>query len=294
MILLDYSGIAVATITSEIRGQKNVELDPGLIRHMVINSIRSVNKKFRGQYGEMVICTDNRNYWRKSVFPYYKANRKEAREKSGIDWNFLFTVLREIRNELKVYFPYKVIEVAGAEADDIIAALATYAATNPISDNGIVEKFEPVLIVSGDHDFIQLQKFENVKQYHPVKDGWIAPEANIDYYKFVHAVKGDSGDGIPNIFSPDNALVDKIRQKGVKEVDLKKWFEDRSTFVLDEEAQKKYERNIKLTDLEHTPENIKQEIVNSYINQQKRDRSHLMEYFSQYKMRNLLSHIGDF
>jgi 5'-3' exonuclease len=295
MILLDYSQIAISVITNELREQKGLEIQTDLIRHMVINSIRANNKKFRGEYGELVICVDGRNYWRKEVFPFYKANRKETRDKSDIDWSALFDSLTEIKNELKVFFPYRVVDINRAEADDVIATLVKWSSDHDVVDNGIVRKANPTLILCGDHDFIQLQQYDHVVQYHPVKKEWIKPDQDLDYYKFVHAVKGDSGDGIPNILSVDNSLVDKIRQKPTLEAKLKEWFKDPEVNLPDDPVvRQRFERNKVLTDLSRIPADIETEIVNSFTQQETRDRSALLNYFSQYKMRNLLSHIGDF
>ncbi|MGA0233901.1 MAG: hypothetical protein ACO3MB_13640 [Saprospiraceae bacterium] len=152
MIVIDYNQIAIATFMAEIGGRKDIEINPDLLRHMVINTIRSYKTKFGNEYGDLVIACDNRHYWRRKVFPFYKAHRKKAREASELDWSAIFDALSMIRNELAEYFPYPVIDVTGAEADDVIGTLAEYSQ----------ESGEPFLIISGDHDFNQLQKWSNV------------------------------------------------------------------------------------------------------------------------------------
>ena len=57
MILMDFSGIAVATIAV------NKVNDENMLRHMMLNSVRMYNKKFRDQYGQMIICCDGANNW---------------------------------------------------------------------------------------------------------------------------------------------------------------------------------------------------------------------------------------
>ena len=58
----------------------NLELSEDLVRHMVLNSLRGHNKKFRKEYGDMVIACDSGNVWRRQAFPNYKAGRKANRE----------------------------------------------------------------------------------------------------------------------------------------------------------------------------------------------------------------------
>ena len=144
MIIVDYSQTIISNLMAELNGRKDVEIEINLLRHMVINTIRSYHVNFKDEHGELVIACDNKRYWRKDIFPYYKANRKKAREDSGYNWNAIFDAINTIKAELKEFFPYRLIEVERAEADDIIATLCKHIT-------------EPIMIVSGDHDFVQLQ-----------------------------------------------------------------------------------------------------------------------------------------
>ena len=128
-ILVDLNQVMIANIMQQIGFSKktNQGIDENLVRHMIINSLRSYRQKFHKKYGELVICCDDKNYWRKDVFPYYKSHRKKDREESSFDWNAIFSVLNQVREELKEYFPYKVIHVPRTEADDIIATICSDA-----------------------------------------------------------------------------------------------------------------------------------------------------------------------
>ena len=106
---------------------KESETDENLVRHLVLNTLRFYRSKYIEKYGELIICCDSRHYWRRDYFPNYKANRKKDRASSGYDWDFIFTTLNGVRDEIKENFPYKVVEVYGAEADDIIAILVKRA-----------------------------------------------------------------------------------------------------------------------------------------------------------------------
>ena len=158
MILVDMNQISVASVMMHLNMTKAIKPDGGMVRHMILNSMRMYRTRFKEEYGELVLCYDSKHYWRRDFFPQYKCNRKKTREDSNHDWDAIFECLNEIKQELKDNFPYKHLEVYGAEADDIIAALCLELEF----DNG------KTLILSGDKDYIQLQKNKNVSQYSPI------------------------------------------------------------------------------------------------------------------------------
>ena len=118
MIVIDYNQVAIGAFMAEIRNRSDVDVNLPLLRHMILNTIRSYNKKHREEFGGVVIACDNRHYWRRQVFPQYKAGRKSTREASNLDWNVIFDSLNIIRDELSEVFPYPLIDVDAAEADD--------------------------------------------------------------------------------------------------------------------------------------------------------------------------------
>lgn len=295
MILIDFNQIMIASIMQQIHQDKNAELDEELIRHMSLNSIRSNNSKFRRKYGEFILCADDSNNWRKDHFSLYKANRKKDRETSTIDWDQLFTILNKIRDELRDNFPFKVIRVARAEADDVIASFC-----HKFGSPGIVRKdSEPILIVSSDKDFAQLQKYANVEQYNPVKKQYITipnPERN----KFELIIKGDKGDGVPNYLSPEDTLVTGGRQKSIfqKHIDECNG-KPPEEFCLDKEGKfdefryNRFKLNQMMVDLDFVPHDIQDETISQYENY-KLPGEPLIKYFIQHKLKNLSESIGDF
>ena len=102
MILLDYSQIVIASVM-----KNSNEMSEGYIRHLVLNTIRMYYQKFNKEFGDMVICCDASNNWRREIFEHYKASRKTTRDKSDFDWSELFRILHLIREELEINFPYK-------------------------------------------------------------------------------------------------------------------------------------------------------------------------------------------
>lgn len=286
MILLDLNQVMISNLMIQIQGGK-VDLNEDLIRHMVLNSIRLYRSKFR-EYGELVICADDQDYWRKKVFPYYKAHRKEDREKSDLDWGMIFTSLKKIREEIKDNFPYKVLRVPHAEADDIIGVLTKKNGT--YLNNGTTEK---ILILSGDKDFGQLQKYVNVEQFSPITKRWIRIT---DPHRFLkeHIMKGDRGDGIPNFLSNDSCIVAHERQKPLSSKKLDKWVDLEPENFCSQEMLRNYHRNQQLVDLDYVPQEIAKQILDQYNSYEVPDRRGLLNYFIKNKLKLLTEHVGEF
>jgi 5'-3' exonuclease len=280
MILVDMNQISVASVMMHLHMTKQTAPDEDMVRHMILNSLRMYRMRFCDEYGELVLCYDSKHYWRRDYYPEYKHSRKKGRDSSSNDWNAIFTVLNAIKAELKEFFPYKYLEVYGAEADDIIAALAGELEF----DNG------KTLILSGDKDFIQLQKFRNVTQYSPITKKFVNG-VDPDIYLSEHVLKGDSSDGVPNVLSPDNTFVDGIRQKPLSKKKIAAMID--GDFPNDE-VKRNYQRNKKLIDLGESPPELFIEILKEYQEAPEGDRSKLLNYFTQKRLRNLVESIGEF
>lgn len=283
MIIVDLSQVMLSNLMMLLGKHTNTELDENMLRHMILNSIRRYRVKFGDRYGEMVIACDDKNTWRRDVFPYYKANRKEDRDNSELDWNMIFTSLGKIKEELKEHFPYRVLQIDRAEADDIIGTLAKAFSTTS----------EKVLILSGDRDFKQLQKYKNVSQYDPVNDRHIEEEDPARYLKR-HIMKGDKGDGVPNFLSSDDCIITKTRQKSVMEKKLLVWLEQEPEEFCTPEMLARYRRNEILVDLEFTPKEIQDKIIQEYHSQSGKDSSKLFNYFVEHRLKHLMSDISQF
>jgi len=281
MIIVDLNQVMISNLMMQIGNHKNVELDENIIRHMILNSLRFNKVKFSKDFGEMVIACDDKNYWRKQIYPYYKANRKRDRDASELDWNALFGILNKVRDEIKNNLPYKVIRVDTAEADDIIAVLTKEYYSR-----------ENILILSGDKDFSQLQKYPNVKQYSPIQKKFIVC-TNPDLFLKEHILRGDQGDGIPNFLSPDNSLVMGVRQTPITSKKISSWILQEPEQFCTETMLRNYKRNQQLIDLEYIPDNIKSEILDQYDSQVV-DRSKLFNYFVENKLKNLMENINEF
>ena len=288
MIIVDLNQVMLSNLLSQLGSHTNAKIEENMVRHMIINTLRSYKVKFGAEYGEMVIACDNRNYWRKQIFPYYKANRKKSQAKSELDWSEIFGCMDKIRSELKEFFPYRIIDIESAEADDIIGTLCT--------EFGQTIGGDPILILSGDKDFIQLHVYGNVKQYDPTRKRWIKHN-DPETYLIEHIMKGDSSDGVPNILSSDNCFVVGERQRPLtaKRIEkFKKITDDEWPEYPETNISRNYFRNAQLIDLSHTPDTIKENVMVSYNKQTGKNRSKLLGYFTSFKLRELTQHIGDF
>jgi hypothetical protein len=293
VIVVDYNQTAISSLMANLAGRRDVEVNIPLVRHMIINALRSYRKKFGPEFGEMVIACDNRHYWRRQYFPNYKANRKKSREDSGFDWNSIFEALHLVRAELTEHFPYPVIDVDGAEADDVIATLAEYSQTS--NTDGLLPSQEPFLVLSGDHDFNQLQKWSNVKQYAPVQKKFIKLTETPEAVLMEHIIMGDKGDGVPNILSGDDTFVNGDRQRPIRKDKLTEWKTQKpEEFITSDEMWRNYQRNRELVDLSRIPEDIKESIIDSYEKQKGGDRSGLLNYFIANRMTQLIELVDEF
>ena len=285
MYIIDFSQVMLSNIMVQLGNHTNAQVDENMCRHMVLNSIRMYKTKFGPEYGKMVIACDATNYWRRQLFPYYKANRKKSQAASELDWKAIFECLNKIRDELTEYFPYVTIRIDTAEADDIIGTLCKeYGNTN-----------EKILIISGDKDMQQLQRFMNVKQYNPVMKKFITCN-DPDRFLKEHIIKGDSGDGIPNFLSDDTSLVTGVRQKPITQKKLDSWVNKNPEEFCDSMTQlRNYKRNQQLIDLNMIPDEVYARVIESYVSQlEKKASPGLMNYFITNRLKNLMENMNEF
>jgi len=284
MIIIDMNQISLASLMMDLNMRKSNEVDESMVRHMILNSIRLHRQQFQKEFGEVVLTYDSKHYWRREYFPNYKAGRRKGREKDDKDWDSIFGVLNKIKAEFKENLPYKYLEVYGAEADDIIATLCKNVT--------FFDEDENIMIVSGDKDFIQLQKYPNVKQYSPILKKYVNGHDPNTYIK-EHILKGDTSDGVPNVLSPDNTFVDGIRQRPLGRKKIENWL-DMHIDDLPDEVKRNYQRNAKLINLDNIPEELEMEIMKTYKEAPCGDRSKLLNYLIQSRLKNLTNEIGEF
>ena len=281
MIIVDLTQVLIASLMASTRGGQE-PICEDLVRHIALKSLAMYRKKYKNKYGELVLADDSYNVWRKDVFPHYKANRKKSRDKDTKDWGQIFDCITVIREELKYNFPYKYIYISKCEADDIIGTLC--------------EKYgdtENIMIISGDKDFQQLQRYSKVRQFSPItkKDIKLTQEQALEYLND-HIISGDTGDGVPNCLSQDDVFVSGLRQRPLSK---KKRDTIKDPLVMnDSEIDRNLERNRSLIDLSYIPSKYKKQILQEFDNVVVAPRGGLLTYFINNRLMDLQESIGDF
>ena len=289
MILVDMNQVMIANLMVSLT--QSEELQEGLVRHMILNSLRNYRHEFRKEYGELVLCYDSKNYWRREYFPYYKGTRKKDREKSKHNWNNIFELLNKLKDEFRESLPYTVVEVDGAEADDIIAVIVKDQGLKNIRLQNNMQPAQKVLILSGDKDFIQLQRFRFVTQYNPCLKKYVN---GVDPHIYIseHILKGDRSDGIPNVLSDDSCLTEGRRQRPLARKKIDVWAQNID--YIPEENKANYERNKTLIDFSCIPKEVEEKIIDTYESFNPPARKYVWKYLVDNELNDLLQQIGDF
>ncbi len=258
------------------------DYDLPVIRYMALNAIGNLNNKFRKEYGKIVVAIDSASSWRKKEFPYYKAKRNKDRNASSIDWNHLYSCIKSIVDEIDQFMPYPVIQVDGAEADDIIGTLARAA----------IKHQDMTVICSGDTDFIQLQADNMwIKQWDNVRQKWVS-HADPKKYLFEHVIRGDEGDGICNVLSPADSRVTGTRQKKIMQTSIDKWWTGDG--IREITSLPRFRENVNMIDLRKTPQEIQDQTMQQLNRSIHKDRSKMKGYFINNNLKKLYANIGDF
>lgn len=297
MLLLDFSGTVHSSVNVALNPHKvrrssfadafdedKGEISEGMIRHLILNSLKNSMVQFGREYGELVIAIDDKNYWRKKLFPYYKARRKNKSDSSSLDWKKIHGFIDTIKDEIQENLPYRVVGATAAEGDDVIAELVRQYSPH-----------ERIMIISADHDLIQLQNSlgDSIRQYDPVRKIELQ-EGDPENFLLEKIIKGDDGDDVPNIMMPDNTFVEKIRQKPMTQSRLAEFKENLPNGRGEEDHLRNFQRNTQMIDLSKTPKSIRSEIIDSFNEQKGKRRNRIMKYLATHKMRKLLESASEF
>lgn len=281
MILVDFHAIVIANIMQTLIMNENLELKEDLVRYMTINTLRLIKLRFGNLYGKIVISCDNKNYWRKDIFPFYKAKRIKDKQESSINWSEIHSYLEKIKKEIDDNFPcFEVLEINKAESDDIIAVL-----TSLYSNNG-----ENCLIISRDKDFFQLHS-PTVKQFDWIGDKFITIEDPLKTL-FEHICKGDSADGIPNVMSPEDSFITGKRQKPMMQKKMDLWYTEKN---IPDEIKPRFEKNHSLINFRSIPTDIREEIANTFIQKSiNKKKNNIIKYFQEFHLKEMYENYQDF
>lgn len=295
IVLCDFSQMVISSVAANVEDVKN---DPkNLIKHIALNQLLALKKRFGGK---LILCCDSRgDYWRKKEFQYYKGHRKHHKDDTGMDWELVYETLNELKVELAENFPYIVLEVPGAEADDLIAVLVKHFDENELSNTGLIDEPQEVVIASTDGDFQQLQKYRNVQQWNNVQKKMIKCK-NPKQYLIEHICTGDAGDNIPNIVTGDWWARDRAddvstRAKGFKQARLEDFYKKGIDACVDEEERRNFKRNERLVDFDFIPFELSDRILSIYTRYEvKGSNARIFNYLMAHRMKLLMSSAQDF
>lgn len=264
-----------------------------LIRHVILSQLKYYNTKYKQQYGKLIVCCDGKNYWRKKLFPYYKANRKTMRSKIDLDWSLIFETINETIDDLRANFLFPVVRVDYAESDDVIATLTKYFQDHEGIEGPMFDSKQNILIVSSDKDFVQLHVYDNVKQISPVTKRFVE-DPDPAHYLAVKVLKGDKGDGVVNVLSDDDTYVagkksPKMTQKRIDAL-LAEGYDNCSDPVI----KRNWNRNRTLIDFSFIPSKISNRILEQYQQPIEGNKQKIFDYLIKHQCNLLLNDINGF
>ena len=263
-ILLDFSQVVMSAcyaFADELSiDSHDKESAKNIVRHVILSQIKYYKSKYGIKYGELIISCDGFKYWRRDCFPQYKACRKEARNKSNIDWKLIFHMMDELIHDLK-----------------------------PLFDTP-----QNILIVSSDMDFAQLHKYSNVTQIAPKNKRRIEVDDPVLYLR-EKVIRGDSGDGIPSIVNHDEVFIMGERQKKITTKLFEQFMEEKTPENCTNEIyQKNWLRNRLLIDFDYIPKDIEDSIINEYNQPIQGNKMKVFNYLIQHQCNQLLNDIDSF
>jgi 5'-3' exonuclease len=277
LLLIDFNNLVFRTLFA-----KDVEIhsESPLLQLWKIMVFDSVYNAFtyNDKIDEIVLAIDAKRQWRKAYYPRYKENRKKNRDKSGLDWTFLFKVINQYIADIKHHMPFKVMQVRSAEADDIIGTLVLNLKTNCV-------------ITSNDEDYKQLIS-PKVKLWNPSKRKYVKCD---DPKKFLtmKCLMGQSKDDIPNVKTPNDwgqtaETFDK-RKPGLGPVTAEKIIAEGVDDWLEENDLKdRFKRNRILIDFEKIPHTIQDRTLDQYYDYNFPPPENMYKFFEKFEMRNYL------
>lgn len=213
-MVVDLSNIMFRTIYSDKNIKRADDVSIEFLRHIALNSIldylKKVRAKFPGRQVLTVLAHDNGS-WRNSIFEYYKWSRRQVdpnmseHEKEFKDR--CYACFDQLTNEAGEHYPFLSLKVRNCEADDICAWVA--------SEYG---KDTEVVLVSSDKDIKQLAigKVYSLAPVHGSGDKKWFQFKNVDEqnaYVFDLVLRGDGGDGIPNVLSDEDTFAKKEKRQ---------------------------------------------------------------------------------
>ena len=270
----------------------------GLASH---SALVTLNKYFREQKPHKVVAAFDRSSWRKeytisdeciSKKPYKGNRRQSMTPQQKLKYEQFCAHLNEFEQLLTENTTVITLAQSKLEADDLIAGFVQVMTLEP--DNEIV-------VVSGDQDFMQLLRYENVRLLDPAsgKDRTLDEYDNDpDYFMFTKCIRGDRGDNV-------GSALPRVQEKRIKKA-YDDAFEranlmnttwtgpDGREFVV----KQLYKENQLLMDLAMQPDDIQKLIVKTVLSSVKAKKKfsyfHFMRFLGKYELKKVAEQADNF
>ena len=265
-LLIDFNNLSIRNVFQSKDMINNPAPDWGLHKHSLIQSIFYNIRKFNPS--EVILAVDDKNCWRKKVYPEYKAHRKDKKDNDIFPWDEYQIYINSFLEDIKATFPFMVIQVSYSEADDVIGVLAKHIPSDKV-------------VVTADSDYIQLMSIPKLKLFNPLKDKFVIND-NPKMSLMVKILAGDSGDNIPNI---KPRLGPKTAEKLIINNEVE-------SFIADNKLTENFVRNQKLIDWNYIPEILKSKIIETYSNYKLNTTSDIFGFMIRHRLRKHLEDIS--
>ena len=270
-LLIDISPLAYRTLFANKEDFKM--LGENILRHNLLGSIFYYIDRFKPNKVFVCFECDGKN-WRKEKFDFYKAQRKEAREKQDVNWDEFYSFTSSFYNELKENFPFYVLKHDKLEADDIVSILVKKFLGN---DN---------IMITNDGDYKQLLKYPGVKFFDSMKGIFNECDSPKKFLE-TKIIMGDRSDNIPPIRP---RFGEKTAEKLIESEEIYKMLNEVDPDGQPCELKRNYDRNKLLIDLENTPRDLVESLENMVDEYQPPTSKYMVTYF---RTKRLVEHLGN-
>lgn len=301
MIISDFSKVSYSIVyvfEDDIKKSEPKEIE-NILRHAIINSFTTLKKRFGAEYGELIIAVDGKKNFRKDIYEHYKAGRAEARKKSDIPWNIVFDIVHRLVDEAKENWPWAVIEVDRAEADDVMFVLVEDIANHNTQSVGVMDDDEPekVLLDTRDQDMFQIHR-PGLRQWDSRDRKFITLPSGMTAEAFRKdlIIRGDTTDGVENVFTPLGTLITPgVRQTAciAKRMNSVLQFENIFDYDLDPVIKERIKMNHQLVSSQGIPLDVRDEIVSKYKNRTINKKMKMLQYLQKHRCIRLIDEINN-
>jgi len=273
----------------------------GLAHHIALTTVQKYYRQFKPR--KMIMCFD-RSSWRKeytasekcvSGRPYKGTRRQKMSPTDKLHYEEFLKHLADFENIIREHTSIIALAGPGLEADDLVAGAIQ---TIRIIDTEPSPEF---IVVSADKDLIQLLRYPTVRLINPANgeertlDEW---NGDAELFMFEKCLRGDATDNVQSAYPRiRKTRILKAYNDSYERANLmmETWSDpDGKQFVV----KHLFEENKILMDLQHQPNDIRHQIVVSFLegwkNPGKFSYFHFMRFLGQYELSKLAEQADQF